>query len=149
MPLPAVLHVGRWTSGNMRVWEPRIEAHHTVGSRVFIVEVLRYSLGLLAFITLRSSIQPITARETVKWVTASGLSNNNNDDSGCRVTTTAYRRTHGRNPLAIGSRTEWTLAMIVTFVKSDAYSHSHIRTLVWNAERFKTFSLNLNKKVLV
>ena len=44
-----------------------------------------YSLGhgLCTFTAVPRSTQPSTLRGTVKWVSAYGLSNNNNGDGGC------------------------------------------------------------------
>ena len=48
-------------------------------------QLLRYSLehGLCTFTAVLTSTQPSTLRGTVKWVSAYGLSNNNNGDGGC------------------------------------------------------------------
>ena len=85
--LPVQVSVAEWLARLTAVWEdPPIQVRITPLTVVFIATAaVIYSLeyGLCTFTAVLRSTQPSTLRGTVKWVSAYGLSNNNNGDGGC------------------------------------------------------------------
>ena len=77
----AVLSSRVVSASNCGVRGPRFESHPFIVTAAAVI----YSLGhgLCTFTAVPRSTQPSTLRGMVKWVSAYGLSNNNNGNGGC------------------------------------------------------------------